>query len=417
MWALDLGSSNRGLARWDEHLQCLRLWPMPQLAAGADRLGLDDLVLGGGGASKSARLRNALTSAGERAAAQQALCSTLKLWLKAARLESKQRIKDLVVILPSHATQSDHSALTRLFGELSVRVRFLSEPVAAALGYGLTFKRPRRVLIASFGEKRLELVAAELRRDGESAIVERTLASANSLIGTHQLDAWLLEELCQEHGYQLFDPINAEGPSWHALMLRETRRVRLQAIEHGRSAFKLMPPEELREFSARLRGPAPLFELTRDGISRRLEELNFYGEISLATERALRSLKQQTGTAQLDDVLLLGDSALLPGVADWFRARFGVTLVRDDEPLLATIDGACTRPVRATTARRWRTRLGSEITATKRPRRQSGAGPMPEGLRVAFVALQIVAAASFAVPLFAVLVLTYPGALALGTLM
>jgi hypothetical protein len=411
MWALDLGTTNRGLSHWDERLQCPRLWPMPQIGARANRLTLDDLVLGCRAASESAPLRAALTSVGELAAARQNAFAYLEQWLRTARSESRQRIKDLVVVLPNRASDRSHIELTRLFGKLGINVSFLSEPVAAALGYGLTFDRPRRVLVASFGEHRLELVAVELRGDRRGGIAARTLAIASSLIGAHQVDVWLLDELYRAHGYPSFDPSHADAPSWHELMLEETRKVRLRALQHGRSAFSLMPPEELREFSARLCGPAPLFELTRDEIGRVLDEFDLSGEISRTTERALHSLRRLTGTSQLDDVLLVGDSMLLPGVAAWFRARFGGAPVRDDEPLLATIHGACKHAARTRGAPE--PRRDSERTAipAKRARWGQSAEPIVTGLGVAWVALQIVAAASVVVPGFVLLVLTLPAAL------
>jgi molecular chaperone DnaK (HSP70) len=70
-----------------------------------------------------------------------------------------RRIREVVLTAPVDAYETYRAELARIAQDLGIpRVRFLDEPVAAALGYGLSLSSDRFVLIVDFGGGTLHMV-------------------------------------------------------------------------------------------------------------------------------------------------------------------------------------------------------------------------------------------------------------------
>ncbi len=87
-----------------------------------------------------------------RITAREAAGLYLRELLAEARKVTGERIRDVVVTTPVSAFETYRAEVQRLLTALGVRrVRFVDEPVAAALGYGLSLTHERSVLVVDIG--------------------------------------------------------------------------------------------------------------------------------------------------------------------------------------------------------------------------------------------------------------------------
>lgn len=253
-----------------------------------------------------------------------------------------QRIREAAFTAPVDAYETYRAEVLTIARSLGIRQpRFVDEPVAAALGYGLGLARERRVLVLDFGGGTLHLVAAALApRDAEEG-QGRVLAKTSRPVGGTAVDSWVLSEVCRRQGYSLPDGGDEEGRFWLRAMLAEARRVKESIFFHGSARFLLAPPDALHAPRPRPAAEA-LPELTRDELMALLDAHGLYRTL----EECLGEVQAQLaghglGLDSLDDVLLVGGSSLLPGVYPLFEGRFGRDRVRGWQPFEAVAFGAC----------------------------------------------------------------------------
>ena len=257
-----------------------------------------------------------------------------------AKRQTGERIRELTVAAPVGSYESYRAEVSGVLARLGVRrVRFVDEPVAAAIGYSLSAGRQRNVLVVDFGGGTLDValvkMAAASTQGGSCTVV----AKAGRAIGGNLVDGWLLEHFCSRLGYQLSEPEDEDARSWQLLMLREARRVK-EALEQSPSAsFGLYPPEELRRFEARLAGESRLLDVTRQEVVDILGERGVYRALDECRLEVLEAAARARAD-HVDDVLLVGGSTLLPEVFATFARQFGRERVRYWLPFEAVAYGA-----------------------------------------------------------------------------
>jgi molecular chaperone DnaK (HSP70) len=394
-WALDLGTTNSGIARWDDAtgqpqlvelltvcrslerddpLEAPRMVPSavhllenPGLLdrAGswpplARRMFLGRRALIGRPALERNRetahpafaptFKAALSDEATRplarlgrhvATAREVARAFLRELLVATKQATGQRIRDLVVTSPVSAFETYRAEVQRILQGLGVRrVRFVDEPVAAALGYGLSLSQERTVLVVDIGGGTMHVVLVALSPRGSLIGEARVLAKQGRPLGGNAIDGWVLEEACRQAG---FPALEAEGDEqtrfWRRLMLAEACRVK-EAVHFDETAvFRVTPPG----FGARAssRGPGSALQtFTRAQLADLLEKNGFYRGL----EACLAAMFED-GKARLDDVddvLLVGGSTLLPGVFSRLEQRFERRRMRAWQPFEAVAyGGAC----------------------------------------------------------------------------
>jgi len=254
--------------------------------------------------------------------------------------ETGARVRELAVATPVGSYESYRAEVSGVLSRLGVkRVRFLDEPVAAAIGYSVSMGTRRRVLVVDFGGGTLDLALVEMTPDASSDTGCRVIAKAGRPIGGNLVDGWLLEHFCQRLHYQLSEPEDEDGRFWQELMLREARRVK-EALERSPTAtFGLYPPEELRRFEARLAGESRELSVTRREVVELLEERGLYRALDECRREVLQAAARER-VDSIDDVLLVGGSTLLPEVFAHFAHEFGRDRVRYWLPFEAVAYGA-----------------------------------------------------------------------------
>ena len=254
-----------------------------------------------------------------------------------------ERIRDLVVTTPVESYESYRAEVAQITRRLGVRrMRFIDEPVAAAIGYGLSIRNERLALVVDFGGGTLDLALVRMTARGIEAGEGEVIAKEGRSIGGNLVDQWLLEAFCKKLEYPLRDDPNDERHAfWYRLMLNEACRVKEAVYFQPSAEFELMPPEDMRSFEARLRGDDATLEVNRDDIVAILTEKGLYDCLEQCVEGIRKqSQRRNIGLEDFDDVLMVGGSTLLPQVYPYFEGRFGRDRVRAWQPFEAVAYGA-----------------------------------------------------------------------------
>ncbi len=399
MWAMDLGTTNSGIARWDEKTGQPQLVELPEVCRLAEDPERDDPLeaprmvpsavhlledLGfldrvGGWPPIARRMflgrraligrqaleRNretahpafvptfkaALSNTATRAVGRlgrrpitprEAAGAFLREMLAEVQRATGERIRDMVVTSPVAAFETYRAEVQRLLKDLGVRrVRFVDEPVAAALGYGLSLASPRTVLVVDIGGGTMHAVLVELSPRGAVGGEARVLAKQGRPLGGNVVDGWVLEEACRQAGYPplVETAQDEETRFWRRLMMAEACRVKESVHFDETAVFRITPPGFSRPTAGGALGSS-LHTFNRAQLAEVLEKNGFYR--GLETCLAAMFEDGQARVEEVDDVLLVGGSTLLPGVFARLEQRFDRQRMRAWQPFEAVAyGGAC----------------------------------------------------------------------------
>ena len=394
-WALDLGTTNSGVARWDDESGQPQLVELPAVCRrpqGSDPLEAPRLVpsavhmlenpglLDRVGAwrpiarrfflghtaliGRQALERNRdtahpcfipsfkpalayeslrpLARVGRRGiTARHAARAFLRELLREVKRTTGYRIRDLVVTSPVSAFETYRAEVQQILRRLGVRrLRFLDEPVAAALGYGLSLSRERLALVVDIGGGTMHVVLVRLSPRGAMAGEAQVLAKQARPLGGHAVDGWLLGSVCEEMGYPLLDCADDEDSRfWRRLMLAEACRVKEAVFFDETAVFRVTPPG-LLDLSDRRRPGAGVVTMTRDRLTEILTERGFYRALEHCLEEIFDSGSARARVEDVEEVLMVGGSTLLPGVFGLLEKRFERRRLRAWQPFEAVAYGA-----------------------------------------------------------------------------
>jgi molecular chaperone DnaK (HSP70) len=391
-WALDLGTTNCGVACWDEPLGRPRLIELPavcrkldakdpleapRLVPSAvhllekpgflDRLGswpplqrqvfLGRRALIGRPALQhnegtvypsfvptfkpalsEESLRPLARVGREVVTARDAAHAFLRELLVEVKKATGHRVRDLVVTSPVTAFETYRAEVQQVLRQLGVRrVRFLDEPVAAALGYGISLSQERTVLVVDVGGGTMHAVLVRLSPQGAVSGQANVLAKRGRTVGGNAVDGWVLDDICRRMGHRLTEDDDEVNRLWRRLMLAEACRVKEAVFFAEEEAFLMSPADPPFPVAPRP-GHVEYVALTRARLREILDEQGFYRSLTASVEEVL---EQGGVTADaIDDVLLVGGSTLLPGFFSWFEERFERRRVRAWQPFEAVAFGA-----------------------------------------------------------------------------
>jgi molecular chaperone DnaK (HSP70) len=389
-WALDLGTTNSAIARWDEALGQPQLVELPAVCRkpeGSDPLEAPRLVpssvhllgderglldrlgawrplarrvfLGRQAfigrpavernyglahaafvpAFKPALARESLRPLGRLGrrsiTAREAARAFLRELLAEVKRETGSRVRDLVVTSPVSAFESYRAEVQRVLEGLGVRrVRFVDEPVAAALGYGLSLTQERTLLVVDIGGGTMHVVLVRLSPRGAMGGQATVLAKQVRPFGGNAVDGWVLGAACQELGHVLDERADDEATRfWRRQMLAEACRVK-ESVFFDEDAELLLRPGPGRGLGS----DTDRVHFTRDRLKEVLELNGFFRGLEDCLDAVLESggLKAE----QVGEVLLVGGSTLLPGVFAALEKRFERRRLRAWQPFEAVAYGA-----------------------------------------------------------------------------
>ncbi|MCL4809648.1 MAG: Hsp70 family protein [Thermoanaerobaculia bacterium] len=262
----------------------------------------------------------------------------LRELLAEAKRVSGHRVRDLVVAAPVDAFETYRAEVQRLLRGLGVKaVRFVDEPLAAALGYGLGLSRETRVLVVDVGAGTMHVELVRLTPRVAERGHAHVVAKRGGPLGGNAVDGWVLRDACLRMAAPIDDgPGGEDLRFWRRLMLAEACRVK-EALYFEETATFLLAPPGLLEVGARRPGTG-FVNFTREGLAELLRAHGFHA----ALERAIAGVLEdgRTSAGDVDEVLLVGGSTLLPGVYSLVERLFGPGRLRAWQPFEAVALGA-----------------------------------------------------------------------------
>ncbi|MCU0293195.1 MAG: Hsp70 family protein, partial [Thermoanaerobaculaceae bacterium] len=342
-WALDLGTTNSTVARWDEKAGQPQLVELPavcrvpdgddpieapRLVPSAvhfledvgliDRLGawppvarhffLGRTALIGRPAIERNRecthpafvptFKMALDQAatrplarvGHRAVSARAVARTfMRELLAEVKRTTGTRIRSLVMTVPVSAFETYRAEMQHIARSLGVlELRFLDEPIAAALGYGLAITQTRHVLVVDIGGGTMHVALVRMC-PGDSFVGQaEVLGKQVRPFGGHAVDGWVLMDLCERLGVPLLEVADSEDTRfWRRLMLAEACRVKEAVYFDDEVAFRLVPLGSTRMSDAGRPGSS-LATMTRGRLVEILTANGYYRSLASATARSPR---------------------------------------------------------------------------------------------------------------------------------
>ena len=259
----------------------------------------------------------------------------LRELLREIKAATGERPRELVVTAPVAVFETYRAELQRILRRLGVRaVRFLDEPVAAAIGYGLSLTQDRTMLVIDVGGGTMHAVLARISPRHALAGQATVLAKSGRPFGGNAVDGWVLEALCAEVGYDLRrDGEDEVARLWRRFMLAEACRVKEALFFADTEAFLVDPPGPPRAVREPVR-------FTRDRLIGILDDSGFYRGLHASIDEVLAQTGMRAG--DIEDVLVVGGSSLLPGFFSRLEQRFDRGQIRAWQPFEAVVQGGAT---------------------------------------------------------------------------
>ncbi|MEW6367303.1 MAG: Hsp70 family protein [Acidobacteriota bacterium] len=281
---------------------------------------------------------------------RQTAAAFMRELLAAVTAATKERPREVVFTTPVDSYEPYRAELKAIAERLGIRrFRTLDEPVAAALGYGVGRGDPSTVLAINFGGGTFDAAVIELDRDSLSSGSCRVIAKEGIPMGGNLVDAWLVEGFCNKLGYDLRNAIAPGAPGsqasrmewWYQALTREACRVKESLYTRPQERFLVIPPEDMRRLDAACDARAEV-DFTREDLTELLTRNGLYRAIDTVVDRVIeQAAAQGVKSEDVEDVIMVGGSTLLPEVYSRIAARFGRDRMRAWQPFEAVAFGGC----------------------------------------------------------------------------
>lgn len=217
-------------------------------------------------------------------------------------------------------------------------IQFVDESTAAALGYGLTHPNTL-VLVVDFGGGTLDLSLVRTQFRGEDEAVQGVVvAKADALVGGEDVDIWIAEDYLEREGI----PRQSLQPTaWHGLV-EVAERLKIRLSDQFAASESWLDETTLMVYEV---------SLDRDRLEQILEQQDFLEHLRDALDTVLQiALNQGVHKNDIEQVLLVGGSCLIPAVQQLIGAYFGRSRLQLEKPFEAVCHGALALSQRATVA-------------------------------------------------------------------
>ncbi|MEG4304601.1 Hsp70 family protein [Microcoleus sp. D3_18a_C4] len=250
-------------------------------------------------------------------------------------------IDSLIFTVPVDSFEAYRHWLGKVSQSLQVeQVRMLDEPTAAALGYGLADRE--NLLVIDFGGGTLDLSLVRLDASsnkkplgfilkwGEKLLAEssaqktkvaRVLAKAGQNLGGSDIDNWLVDYFVQTKGL-------AKSP----ITTRLAERLKIQLSLVNQAVEVYFDDENFESYE---------LELDRSRFEFILGEHQFFDKLDECMNQVLQQARRQgLEIGDIDAVLLVGGTVQIPAVGRWVQQYFEPAKIRCDKPFEAIAQGA-----------------------------------------------------------------------------
>ena len=260
---------------------------------------------------------------------------------------TKSKISHVTFCVPVDFYEFYRAKLKRMASHLNIgKVKTIDEPVAAALGYGLSIEDSKNILVIDFGAGTLDFALIKTEEKTSERGHCRVVAKEGVPMGGNIVDAWIVEELCKQYDYS-FDRLSRDPGMkwWYRMLLAEACRIKEALFFKDKETFFLMPSNLMKRYIKAiprnrndLKKPV---DFTKDQLVKCLEDNGLFTICNNLINATLQSAKKKgIGEKDIDEVLMVGGSTLLPKIYSLVEKRFGRDRVRAWQPFNAVAFGA-----------------------------------------------------------------------------
>lgn len=251
-------------------------------------------------------------------------------------------IESLVFTVPVDSFEAYRHWLTEVCRASQIeQIRMLDEPTAAALGYGLG--EEKTLLVLDFGGGTLDLSLVQLDRSqsantkplgfllkwgqkvleesGQRPKLARVLAKAGQTLGGADIDEWLVQHFATTQGLVV-----------SPLTLRLAERLKIRLSEQTVATEVYFNDETLESYE---------LQMDRDRLQTLLHQHQFFQRLDESIKQVLRQARRQgLEPEDIDAVALVGGTSQLPAVKTWIEQYFPSDKIRHEKPFEAIAHGA-----------------------------------------------------------------------------
>jgi molecular chaperone DnaK (HSP70) len=226
-------------------------------------------------------------------------------------------------------------------------VQVIDESTAAALGYAV--KRPGSlVLVVDFGGGTLDLslvrtavtpplppltkgernLAPPLDKGGLGGVRAEVLAKSDAYVGGEDIDIWIVEDYLRQIGSSRAEV----GPvGWQNLLeIAEKLKIQLSQVNEAKESW--LDDENFMSYD---------LQLNREKLEEILESRQLLEQLRESLDEVLSiAMGKGIGKADIEQVLLVGGTSLIPAVSNLVVSYFGRQKVKADKPFEAVAHGA-----------------------------------------------------------------------------
>lgn len=221
-----------------------------------------------------------------------------------------EKIANAVITCPANFDDSQRKA-TKTAGEIAGFnvLRIINEPTAAALAYGLGKKKPEKVVVYDFGGGTFDVTVLDVSPD----TVEVLATGGEAHLGGDDFDqriiSWIVQEFQKEEGIDLMkDPLALQRLKDAA----ERAKIELSSAQETEINLPFISSDQA--------GPKHLYKkLSRSQFENMIRDL-----VERSVERVRKTLEEaKTGKTDINEVVLVGGTTLVPCVKDAVKQFFG----------------------------------------------------------------------------------------------
>ncbi|MEG5034814.1 Hsp70 family protein [Microcoleus sp. AT3-D2] len=226
-------------------------------------------------------------------------------------------------------------------------IQVIDESTAAALGYAV--KRPGSlVLVVDFGGGTLDLslvrtaltpplpplakggrnLAPPLSKGGLGGVRAEVLAKSDAYVGGEDIDIWIVEDYLRQIGSSRAEV----GPvGWQNLLeIAEKLKIQLSQVNEAKESW--LDDENFMSYE---------LQLNREKLEEILESRQLLEQLRESLDEVLSiAMGKGIGKADIEQVLLVGGTSLIPAVSNLVVSYFGRQKVKADKPFEAVAHGA-----------------------------------------------------------------------------
>jgi len=251
-------------------------------------------------------------------------------------------LESLVVTVPVDSFEAYRHWLGSVFTQLAIpQVRLVDEPTAAALGYGASDRD--LVLVVDFGGGTLDLSLVRLpsasgatrplgfllkwgdqsfqSQSNQQIKTAQVLAKVGKNLGGSDIDHWIADYFSQLHGIPATP-----------LLTRLGERLKIELSRSYEALETYFDEENFESYSLRL---------DRSTLSEILQQHHFFEQLEQSMQQLLQQALQRGIAAEdMGAVLLVGGTSQIPGVQAWIRSYFNSDRIHSNQPFEAIAHGA-----------------------------------------------------------------------------